>query len=62
MQRHFVIDGEAVILGVDGVSDFNALHSGKHNELATSHDAWFSHLPRDQGSMSGASAKQMRRK
>jgi ATP-dependent DNA ligase len=25
-------DGEAVILGVDGISDFNALHSGKHNE------------------------------
>ena len=31
-QKHFVIDGEAVILGVDGISDFNALHSGKHNE------------------------------
>jgi bifunctional non-homologous end joining protein LigD len=30
--KHFVIDGEAVILGVDGRSDFNALHSGKHNE------------------------------
>jgi ATP-dependent DNA ligase len=27
-----VIDGEAVILGVDGISDFNALHSGKHND------------------------------
>jgi ATP-dependent DNA ligase len=26
-QKHFAIDGEAVILGVDGVSDFNALHS-----------------------------------
>jgi bifunctional non-homologous end joining protein LigD len=26
-QQRFVIDGEAVILGVDGVSDFNALHS-----------------------------------
>jgi bifunctional non-homologous end joining protein LigD len=25
----FVIDGEAVVLGVDGVSDFNALHSRK---------------------------------
>jgi bifunctional non-homologous end joining protein LigD len=23
-QKHFVIDGEAVILGVDGISDFNA--------------------------------------
>jgi bifunctional non-homologous end joining protein LigD len=31
-QKHFVIDGEAVILGVDGRSDFNALHPGKHNE------------------------------
>jgi len=31
-QRQFVIDGEAVILGVDGISDFNALHSGRHND------------------------------
>jgi ATP-dependent DNA ligase len=31
-QKRFVIDGEAVILGVDGISDFNALHSGRHNE------------------------------
>jgi ATP-dependent DNA ligase len=31
-QKHFVIDGEAVILGVDGYSDFNALHAGKHND------------------------------
>jgi len=30
-QQRFVLDGEAVILGLDGVSDFNALHSGKHN-------------------------------
>jgi bifunctional non-homologous end joining protein LigD len=30
-RKHFVIDGEAVILGVDGVSDFNALHSGSQN-------------------------------
>src|SRR6476620_453331 len=28
----FVIDGEAVLLGVDGVSDFNGLHSRKHDE------------------------------
>jgi ATP-dependent DNA ligase len=28
-QEQFVIDGEAVVLGVDGVSDFNALHSRK---------------------------------
>jgi bifunctional non-homologous end joining protein LigD len=27
----FVIDGEAVVLGVDGIADFNALHSRKHN-------------------------------
>jgi bifunctional non-homologous end joining protein LigD len=31
-QKQFVIDGEAVILGVDGYSDWNALHSGKHNQ------------------------------
>jgi ATP-dependent DNA ligase len=30
--KQFVIDGEAVALGVDGISDFNALHSGKHND------------------------------
>jgi bifunctional non-homologous end joining protein LigD len=28
----FVIDGEAVLLGFDGVSDFDGLHSRKHNE------------------------------
>lgn len=28
-QKQSVIDGEAVILGVDGVSDFDALHSRK---------------------------------
>src|SRR6476659_3524859 len=27
----FIIDGEAVVLGVDGISDFNALHSRKHD-------------------------------
>jgi bifunctional non-homologous end joining protein LigD len=31
-QTHFVIDGEAVVLGVDGVSDFDALHSPKHDD------------------------------
>jgi bifunctional non-homologous end joining protein LigD len=30
-QKRFVIDGEAVILGVNGISDFNALHAGKSN-------------------------------
>jgi bifunctional non-homologous end joining protein LigD len=32
--RHhqFVVDGEAVVLGVDGVADFNALHSRQHND------------------------------
>jgi len=30
-RNRFVIDDEAVVLGVDGISDFNALHSGKHN-------------------------------
>jgi ATP-dependent DNA ligase len=30
-RQQFVIDGEAVVLGVDGVADFNALHSRKHD-------------------------------
>jgi bifunctional non-homologous end joining protein LigD len=30
-QRSFVIDGEAVLLGVNGRSDFNGLHSRKHD-------------------------------
>ncbi len=29
--KQFVIDGEAVVLGVDGVADFDALHSRKHD-------------------------------
>ncbi len=28
----FVLDGEAVLLGVDGISDFNGLHSRQHND------------------------------
>ena len=27
-----MIDGEAVLLGVDGISDFNGLHSRKHDD------------------------------
>jgi ATP-dependent DNA ligase len=30
-QNQFVIDGEAVVVGVDGVADFNALHSRKYD-------------------------------
>jgi bifunctional non-homologous end joining protein LigD len=30
-QTRFVIDGEAVVLGVDGIRDFDALHTGEHN-------------------------------
>ncbi len=26
-QKQFVLDGEAVVLGIDGISDFNALRS-----------------------------------
>ena len=33
-RKQFVIDGEAVILGVDGVPDFNALHSRRHDAEA----------------------------
>ena len=29
--KQFVIDGEAVVLGVDGIPDFNALHSRQHD-------------------------------
>jgi len=29
--KRFVIDGEAVVLGVDGIADFDALHSRKHD-------------------------------
>ncbi|WP_225132905.1 RNA ligase family protein [Bradyrhizobium yuanmingense] len=28
----FVLDGEAVVLGVEGMSDFRALHSGKYDD------------------------------
>ena len=31
-QRQFVIDGEAVVLGVDGISDFSALYSRRHDD------------------------------
>lgn len=30
-QKQFVVDGEAVVLGVDGISDFEALHSRRHD-------------------------------
>ena len=30
--QQFVLDGEAVLLGVDGISDFDGLYSGKHND------------------------------
>jgi hypothetical protein len=33
-QKHFVIDGEAVVLDKNGISDFDALHSRKHNGRA----------------------------
>ena len=29
-----MLDGETVVLGPDGVSDFASLHSGRHNERA----------------------------
>jgi bifunctional non-homologous end joining protein LigD len=30
--KQFVIDGKAVVLGVDGIADFNALHSRQHDD------------------------------
>ena len=35
-QKHFVIDGEAVVLGVDGNADFNDLHSTLSGSLRSS--------------------------
>ena len=31
-QSRFILDGEAVVLGVDGISDFDALHSRQNDE------------------------------
>ena len=33
-QTHFVLDGEAVVLGVTGDADFDALHSRRHDHEA----------------------------
>lgn len=33
-QQRFIIDGEITVLDVQGVSDFNALHSNRHNDEA----------------------------
>jgi bifunctional non-homologous end joining protein LigD len=30
--KQFVLDGEAVLLGVDGISNFDGLYSGQHND------------------------------
>jgi ATP-dependent DNA ligase len=32
VSRQIVLDGEAVVLRVDGIADFNALHSRKHDD------------------------------
>jgi bifunctional non-homologous end joining protein LigD len=34
-EKHYVIDGEVVVLRSDGVSDFDALHSRRHDKRAT---------------------------
>ncbi|WP_439370839.1 ATP-dependent DNA ligase [Bradyrhizobium sp. DASA03120] len=31
-QKQFVLDGEAVVLSINGISDFNALHSRRHDD------------------------------
>ena len=51
--KRFVLDGEAVILGVDGIADFNALHSKLHD-----HEVQFCALypRRRRRSISGASS------
>ena len=30
--KQFVLDGEAWLLGFDGISDFDGLYSGQHND------------------------------
>jgi hypothetical protein len=50
-QKRFVLDGEAVILGVDGISDFDAFHSGKHDEESESNSC-ANHRPVGDGSCS----------
>jgi len=35
-QKQFILDGEAVVLGVDGISDFNALHSRRATMMSSS--------------------------
>jgi bifunctional non-homologous end joining protein LigD len=37
-RQRFVIDGEAVILSVDGISDFDALHSRQHDKEVQLYD------------------------
>ena len=51
--KRIVLDGEAVILGVDGIADFNALHSRLHD-----HEEQFCALypRRRRRSISGASS------
>jgi bifunctional non-homologous end joining protein LigD len=36
----FVLDGEAVLLSVDGQSDFNGLHSRRHDHSSTPSTSW----------------------
>jgi bifunctional non-homologous end joining protein LigD len=45
--KHFVIDGEAVVLGVDGVADFNALHGRKYDTRCSSMPSTFWRLDGD---------------
>ena len=33
-QQRFIIDGEICVLDVQGISNFNDLHSNKHNDAA----------------------------
>jgi hypothetical protein len=38
--KRFIIDGEAVVLGVDGVADFNALHMPTEEEELKLSSRW----------------------
>jgi bifunctional non-homologous end joining protein LigD len=50
--KHFVIDCESVVLGVDGLSYFNALHSRKQDHRSSYVPSMFLRLGIDPGRIS----------
>ena len=59
-QTRFVLDGEAVILGVGGIADFDALHSRQHDEevqLASAFRIWLEAVPAHAGTSSSPAGR-----